>query len=133
MGALAAGVGTAGAVFGGGVGLAGLAGGGVAVVVTEPAGLAIGAAGGAITGIAIGMTVCPGGAASSGGGSGRGGGNVRENRQANDAKTQAERETGKKFSRPQERLFHDADKRDMDYHAMVQLAKDILNGVINMP
>jgi hypothetical protein len=67
------------------------------------------------------------------GGGGGGGGNVRENKQARDARNQAERETGKKFSRSQERLFHDVDKTGMSYHDMVNLAKDILNGVINMP
>ena len=74
MGALAAGGGSVGAVAGGGVGLVGLAGGGVGVVVTEPAGLAIGGGGGALSGLALGMTVCPGGAAGGGGGGGGGGG-----------------------------------------------------------
>ena len=49
-----------GGVTGGGVGLVGVVGGGVAVVVTEPAGLALGAAGGGAVGAAVGSLVCPG-------------------------------------------------------------------------
>jgi RHS repeat-associated protein len=48
----------AGAVIGGGVGLVGVVGGGVAVVVTEPAGLALGAAGGGLIGAAVGSLFC---------------------------------------------------------------------------
>ena len=50
----------AGAVVGGGVGLVGVVGGGVAVVVTEPAGLALGAAGGGLAGAAVGSLLCGG-------------------------------------------------------------------------
>ncbi len=63
-----------GGTVGGEVGLVGLAGGGVAVVVTEPVGLAVGTIGGGGTGFIAGMTMCPGGAASGGGGGGGGGG-----------------------------------------------------------
>ncbi len=74
MAGLAAGGAGAGAAAGGGVGLVGLAGGGVGVVVTEPAGLVAGGVGGAGSGIALGMSICPGGAAFS---KGRGGSSSR--------------------------------------------------------
>ncbi len=72
MAGLAAGGAGAGAAAGGGVGLVGLAGGGVGVVVTEPAGLVAGGVGGGASGVALAMTVCPGGAANGGGGRGSG-------------------------------------------------------------
>ena len=131
MASLAGSGGMAGAAVGGGVGLVGLAGGGVGVVVTEPAGLLIGGAGGAASGLALGMTVCPGGAlAMSNGGKGLGG-NQRENKQANDAKQQAERETGKKFDRALDRKFHDEiTGQGYGYHKLVDIAKQVLQGHI---
>jgi hypothetical protein len=67
MAGLAASGGGAGAAVGGEIGLGGLAVGGVGVTVTEPAGLIAGGIGGAASGMAAGMSICPGGAAFSGG------------------------------------------------------------------
>jgi hypothetical protein len=80
-----------------------------------------------VVGGGVGFVVCSRGTGP------RFGGNQRENKQANDAKREAERQTGKKMSDDQERLFHDIDKTEMDYQGMVILAKDILNNVVNMP
>ncbi|MEO6805325.1 MAG: RHS repeat-associated core domain-containing protein [Edaphobacter sp.] len=131
MASLAGSGGMAGAATGGGVGLVGLAGGGVGVLVTEPAGLAIGGVGGAASGVALGMTVCPGGALAMSN-SGRGfGGNQRENKQANDAKQEAERDTGKKFDRALDRKFHDEiTGQGYGYHELVEIAKQVLQGHI---
>jgi RHS repeat-associated protein len=128
LGAL--GGGAAGGTAGSLVPVVGTIGGGAAGAMSgAAAGAAEGALNGAAVGAGAGFIACAQGT----GGGGGGGGNVRENKQARDARNQAERETGKKFSRSQERLFHDVDKTGMSYHDMVNLAKDILNGVINMP
>ena len=133
MGGLAASGASAGAVAGGGVGLVGLAGGGVGVVVTEPAGLVAGGIGGGVSGMAAGMTVCPGGAAFSGNGGTSSGApkGTRGNKQADAAKGQAERITGKKMTRDQEEIFHEETKH-VDYSEghvfdqLVQIAVGIL-------
>jgi RHS repeat-associated protein len=123
--ATAGGAGT-GMLVGGGIGSLGFAGG-PAGFLTTPAGAETGSLIGGGVGFAGGMIHCAKGI------SPNFGGNQRQNRQANDAKREAERETNKKMTDAQERLFHNIDKTEMDYQGMVQLAKDILDKVVNMP
>jgi hypothetical protein len=55
--------------------------------------------------------------------------NIVENKRANDAKRQAERQTGKKFTRAQERRFHDnITGMGLDYHELVAEGVYILIG-----
>ena len=57
------------------------------------------------------------------------GGNQRQNRAANDAKKEAERETGKKFTPALEEKFHDLiSHQGLDFHEMVLVAIEVLNG-----
>jgi RHS repeat-associated protein len=57
------------------------------------------------------------------------GGNDRENRQAADARREAERRTGKKFDRDKQRQLHDRiTGQDMDYNDLVDEAVEVLNG-----
>jgi len=142
-GAAVAGGASAGALIGGEVGgvLGGLIGGGSGTLVAPgvgtigggivgaSAGSGIGAAvGGFIGGLASGAgsnVLC-----STGGGSSFGG-NQRENKQANDAKNEAERMTGKKFTRAQERVFHDEiTGQGYGYHELIQIAVQVLQGVV---
>ena len=76
----------AGGYTGGEVGLVGLAGGGVTVGVTEPAGLLIGGAGGAATGFTAGLALCSSGTGGGGGGGGGGGSNAKAAKKLSTAK-----------------------------------------------
>jgi hypothetical protein len=58
------------------------------------------------------------------------GGNQRQNRQARDAQQDAERQTGKKMTAGQQETFHDMiTGQGLNYHQMVEVAVQILNGV----
>lgn len=121
-GATEAGAGT-GALVGGGIGSLGLAGG-PAAFSTIPAGTATGSAIGGGVGFAGGMMFCAKGVGP------KFGNNQAPNRQANDAKKEAQRKTGKTMSIEQDELFHDYDKTGMSYQDMVQLAVNMLNGPV---
>jgi RHS repeat-associated protein len=142
-GAAIAGGASAGALIGEGVGgfVGGLLGGGGGTLVAPGVGTVGGGIAGTSAGAGIGAGVggfiggLVGGAASnilcSKGGGSSFGGNQRENKQANDAKNEAERITGKKFTRAQERVFHDEiTGQGYGYHELVQIAVQVLQGVI---
>jgi len=115
-GSMAAGAGT-GSVMGGGVGSLGLAGGPTAFA-TIPAGAATGSLIGGGVGFAGGMIYCAKGVGP------RFGGNQRQNKAANDAKRDAERETGMKMTDDQQEQFHDLiTHQNFDYHEMVDVGK----------
>jgi RHS repeat-associated protein len=123
MGAVAGG--TAGGIGGGAGGTLVAPGvgtfGGAAAGASE--GAALGAEAGYAAGIAIGSVKCAKGMGSSFGG------NQRQNKQANDAKRTAERETGKKMTNLQQEKFHDlVTKQGYGYNELVSIARDILNG-----
>ena len=85
------------------------------------AGAWIGGGLGALAGNALGNILC------SRGGGPSFGGNQRQNKQANDAKNEAERRTGKKFTPALERMFHDEiTGMNYSYKDLVQIAVDIL-------
>jgi len=109
---VAPGVGTVGA------GIAGGAGG-------SAAGSWIGGGlGGAVGGI-VGNILC-----AKGGGPSFGG-NSRQNKQANDAKRDAENEVGKKMTNAQEDRFHDeVSHQNLGYWEMREIAVQILKGII---
>jgi hypothetical protein len=122
---------SAGALIGEGLGA--LAGGGVGTLVAPGVGTvgggALGATGGATVGASIGgvlggivgNVLCAKGSGSSFGG------NQRQNKQANDAKNQAERTTGKQFTPALERVFHDEiTGMNYSYQELVQIAVEIL-------
>jgi hypothetical protein len=89
----------------------------------------MGAAGLGTAGAGVGAATCKGG--SGGGGGSKFGSNSRQNRQANDAKREAERLEGKKMTNDQEDKFHDeVSHQGMGYHDMVQVAREILQGRI---
>jgi hypothetical protein len=122
---------SAGALIGEGLGA--LAGGGVGTLVAPGVGTvgggALGAAGGATAGAAIGGVLggIVGNVLCAKGGGSSFGGNQRENKQANDAKNQAERITGKQFTPALERMFHDeVTGMNYSYQELVQTAVEIL-------
>jgi RHS repeat-associated protein len=122
---------SAGALIGEGLGA--LAGGGVGTLVAPGVGTvgggALGAAGGATAGAAIGGVLggIVGNVLCAKGGGSSFGGNQRENKQANDAKNQAERITGKQFTPALERMFHDeVTGMNYSYQQLVQTAVEIL-------
>jgi RHS repeat-associated protein len=122
---------SAGALIGEGVG--GLVGGGVGTLVAPGVGTiggrALGGSGGATVGAAIGGVLggIVGNVLCSKGGGPSFGGNQRENKQANDAKNQAERITGKQFTPALERMFHDeVTGMNYSYQELVQVAVEIL-------
>jgi len=128
-----------GALAGGGAGaLYGLTGSatGPGVLVIDPVAILTGAVMGGASGWATGMSACMIGGGSGGGGRNRGSGggdNQRANKAATDAKKEAERRTGKKFTRDQERYFHDQIGKHggydgFGYEHMVEIAVDILEG-----
>lgn len=142
-GAAIAGGASAGALIGEGVGgfIGGLVGAGGGTLVAPGVGTVGGGIVGGSAGAGIGAGVggfiggLVGGAASnvlcSQGGGSSFGGNQRENKQANDAKNEAERMTGKKFTRAQERVFHDEiTGQNYGYHELVQIAVQVLQGVV---
>jgi len=89
-------------------------------------GASIGGQAGFVGGTAVGFILCAKG-------SGPGfGGNQRENKMANDAKKDAERQTGKKFTKALDRVFHDeiTGQGINDYHELVKIAVDVLQGHI---
>jgi hypothetical protein len=123
--------------LGGGVGgvAGGAAGTAVAPVAGTAAGLILGTEGGASTGAAIGAglgssagavlgsVLCSNGAGPSFGG------NSRENKQAADARHEAERRTGQRFDRNKQREFHDRiTGQGLSYDELVEEAIDVLNG-----
>jgi RHS repeat-associated protein len=118
---------TAGGFAGGAGGLIGLAGG-PTVVITVPSFSAGGAAAGGGVGTGLGFIMCSKG----GGGGSKFGSNQRQNKMAKDARNQAERNTGKKFTPALERKFHDeiTGQGISDYHKLVQIAEDVLGGRI---
>jgi RHS repeat-associated protein len=122
---------SAGALVGEGLGA--LAGGGVGTLVAPGVGTvgggALGATGGATAGAAIGSVLggIVGNVLCAKGGGSSFGGNQRENRQASDAKNQAERITGKQFTPALERMFHDeVTGMNYSYQQLVQTATEIL-------
>jgi hypothetical protein len=120
-GSMAAGAGT-GSLVGGGIGSLGLAGGPTAFA-TIPAGAGTGSLIGGGVGWVGGMISCAKGVGPSLGG------NQRQNKAANDAKRDAERQTGKKMTDAQQEKFHDLiTHQNFDYHEMVEVAIAILNG-----
>jgi RHS repeat-associated protein len=60
------------------------------------------------------------------------GSNQRQNKVAHDARKEAERNTGKKFTPAQERKFHDeiTGQGISDYHELVRIAGDVLKGLL---
>ncbi len=142
-GAAVAGGASAGALIGGEVGgvLGAIVGGGGGTLVAPGVGTIGGGIAGASAGSGIGAVVggfiggLVGGAGSnvlcSQGAGPSFGGNQRENKQANDAKNEAERITRKKFTRAQERVFHDEiTGQNEPYHELVKIAVRVLQGVI---
>jgi RHS repeat-associated protein len=132
-----------GALLGGGIGgvVGGAAGAGGGTLVAPGVGTigggVVGAEAGAGTGAWIGGFVggaignIVGNVLCSKGGGPSFGGNQRENKQANDAKNEAERITGKRFTPAQERIFHDEiTGQNYGYHELVQIAVDVLEGRI---
>lgn len=125
-----------GAVIGGGSGglLGGVGGTLIAPGVGTISGAVLGGEGGVVAGTAVGAGV--GGTVGSVVGTvlcsqGEGpkfGNNGRENRQADDARREAERKTGRRFSRYLERVFHDrVTGRGYSYQDLVDEAVEILN------
>jgi Na+/glutamate symporter len=94
---------------------------------------ALGATGGATVGASIGGVLggIVGNVLCAKGGGSSFGGNQRENKQANDAKNQAERITGKQFTPALERKFHDEiTGQGYGYQELVQIALEVLAGSI---
>jgi hypothetical protein len=92
--------------------------GGWATRPTIPAGAATGSLIGGGVGFAGGMIYCAKGVGP------RFGGNQRQNKAANDAKRDAERETGMKMTDDQQEQFHDLiTHQNFDYHEMVDVGK----------
>jgi RHS repeat-associated protein len=78
---------------------------------------------GATAGTIIGNIMCAQGR------SGGGGDNQRQNKQASDARSAAERQTGKKFTLAQIEKFHDLiSKQRYGYRELVKVAVDVLEG-----
>lgn len=104
--------------------------------ITVPGGALVGAAAGAYFGGTAGRgvgTTAGYFACASGGGSGsKFGTNQHQNKMANDAKREAERNTGKRFTPALERKFHDeiTGQGINDYHELVHIAEDVLEGRI---
>ncbi len=132
MGSMMASGGMAGAAAGGGVGLAGLAGGGLAVVATEPAGLAIGGVGGALSGGALAMTACPGGAGNGGGGAsgGRGGGATKQTPKSNPEKFKPIRGTSAKVNTETGEVWvKDPSQHGGEHYEVYRNQRDFSNGI----
>jgi RHS repeat-associated protein len=134
-GALGAGIGAVGAGAVGATGGTlvapgvGTVGGGI---VLSGAGAWTGTQIGTVAGASVGYFACASGGGGGSGGGSKFGSNQRENKMANDAKKDAERQTGKKFNSALDRKFHDeiTGQGNKDYHELVQIAVDVLEGHI---
>jgi len=129
-----------GFVVGGGVGAA--AGGGGGTLVAPGVGTFGGGGAGALVGAEAGTTVGGIAGAIAGGaaapalcakGSPRIPNRAQQQRQSDEAKKQAEKETGKKFTKDQETTFHDeiTGRGITDFRTLVEIAKDVLDGYIH--
>lgn len=111
----------AGWKIGGGAG--GVGGLGVGDEITVPAGIGIGFLAGGAAGWTAGMISCAKGREP------KMGGNQRQNQSAADAAREAERQVGREMSDDQRTRFHDLiSHQGYDYHEMVEIAKQILEG-----